>query len=87
MIKKIFGNEKLLSTVDWRKIMTEKEMCLLKKFDILEINKIVPYRNHPNTNLLYVFYDHDWHTVEKEDVETGYRCAIQDIKEKYIHED
>lgn len=43
--------------------------CLLKKFGILEINEIVPYRNHPNPNLLYVFFDHDWHTAERGDVD------------------
>lgn len=44
-------------------------MCLLKTFGILEINKIVPYREHPNPKFLYVLFDHDWHTVEREDVD------------------
>lgn len=43
--------------------------CLLRKFGILEVNGYVQYREHPNSNLVYVFFDNDWHTVEKEDVE------------------
>lgn len=44
-------------------------ICLLKIFGILEINEIVSYRDHPNANFLYVFFDHDWHTVERENVD------------------
>lgn len=51
----------------WRIFMVKK--CLLKKFGILEVNKYVQYREHPNSNLVYVFFDNDWHTVEKDDVE------------------
>ena len=43
--------------------------CLLKIFGILQVNEYVPYRKHPNPDLLYVFFFHDWHTVPKEDVE------------------
>ena len=43
--------------------------CFLKRFGILEINKYVPYRIHPNPDLLYVYFYGDWHTVQKEDVE------------------
>lgn len=42
--------------------------CLLKRFGILEVNKYVEYRIHPNPELLYVYFDNDWHTVPKEDV-------------------
>lgn len=43
--------------------------CLLKRFGILEINKYVPYRIHPNPDLLYVYFYNDWHTVPKEDTQ------------------
>lgn len=43
--------------------------CLLKKFGIIEVNKKVSYRNHSNPELLYVFFNSDWHTVPKKDVE------------------
>lgn len=43
--------------------------CLLRRFGILEVNEYVQYREHPNPNLVYVFFDNDWHTVEKDDVE------------------
>ena len=43
--------------------------CLLKYFGILKINKYVPYRIHSNPELLYVYYNNDWHTVPKKDVE------------------
>ena len=43
--------------------------CLLKRFGILEINQYVACRNHPNPELLYVYFDNDWHTVSKEDVD------------------
>ena len=42
--------------------------CLLKMFGILEINEIVPYREHPNPEFVYVFFFNDWHTVPKIDV-------------------
>lgn len=47
--------------------MTKK--CLLKKFGILDVNKYVCYREHPNAKFLYVYYNGDWHTVPKEDVD------------------
>ena len=43
--------------------------CLLKRFGILEVNEYVQYREHPNKDLLYVYFDNDWHTVPKEDVD------------------
>lgn len=43
--------------------------CLLKKFGILQVNEYVQYREHPNPDLLYVYYFKDWHTVPKDDVE------------------
>lgn len=43
--------------------------CLLKRFGILEVNKYVEYRVHPNPELVYVYFDNDWHTVPKEDVD------------------
>ena len=43
--------------------------CLLKKFGILDVNKNVEYRIHPNPELLYVYFYDDWHTVPKEDVD------------------
>lgn len=43
--------------------------CLLNRFGILEVNKYVAYRVHPNPDLLYIYFYDDWHTVPKEDVE------------------
>lgn len=43
--------------------------CLLKTFGILEVNEYVQYREHPNPELLYVYYGGGWHTVPKEDVD------------------
>lgn len=43
--------------------------CLLKKFGILEVNEYVEYRIHPNTELLYVYFNNDWHTVTQKDVD------------------
>lgn len=43
--------------------------CLLKRFGILNVNEYVQYREHPNPELLYVYYNNDWHTVSKEDVD------------------
>lgn len=43
--------------------------CLLKRFGILEVNKYVAYRVHPNPDLLYIYFYDDWHTVPKKDVE------------------
>lgn len=42
--------------------------CLLKRFGILDVNKYVEYRIHPNPEFLYVHFGNDWHTVSKEDV-------------------
>ena len=30
--------------------------CLLKRFGILEVNKYVAYRVHPNPDLLYIYF-------------------------------
>lgn len=43
--------------------------CFLKRFGILEVNEYVQYREHPNPELLYVYYYYDWHTVPKTDVD------------------
>lgn len=43
--------------------------CLLKKFGILEVNKYVEYRIHPNLDLLYVYFENGWHTVPKNDTD------------------
>lgn len=43
--------------------------CLLKRFGILDVNEYVQYREHPNSELLYVYYGGGWHTVPKEDTE------------------
>lgn len=43
--------------------------CLLKVFGILEINEIVPYREHPNPKFAYVYFGKGWHTVLAEDIE------------------
>lgn len=43
--------------------------CYLKKFGILEVNKYVKYRLHPNSQFVYVYFYDDWHTVPKKDVE------------------
>ena len=51
----------------WGDQMLKK--CLLKRFGILEVNKYVEYRIHSNPELLYVYFDNDWHTVPKEDVD------------------
>ena len=45
------------------------KQCLLKKFGILDVNKIVPYREHPNPKFAYVYLDGDWHTVPKADID------------------
>lgn len=42
--------------------------CFLKRFGILEVNEYVEYRIHPNPELLYVYFNNNWHTVSKEDV-------------------
>lgn len=59
--------EILPTEISETQIMTQ--MCLLKRFGILDINKNVPYREHPNHALLYVYYDGDWHVVPKEDTD------------------
>ena len=51
-----------------RRNIMEKQ-CLLKKFGILDVNKYVPYRKHPNPEFAYVYLDGGWHTVPKEDIE------------------
>lgn len=43
--------------------------CLLKRFGVLDVNTYVKYREHPNPELLYVYYNNDWHTVQKDDVD------------------
>ena len=67
LVWEIYRYEKIdFKWKDWS-IMVKK--CLLKKFGILEVNEYVPYREHPNSNMAYVFFDNDWHTVEKDDIE------------------
>lgn len=43
--------------------------CLLKKFGILEVNEYTQHREHPNPDLVQVYFFDGWHTVPKEDVE------------------
>lgn len=43
--------------------------CLPKRFGVLDVNEYVQYREHPNPKLLYVYYNNDWHTVQKGDVD------------------
>ena len=43
--------------------------CLLKKFETLEVNEYTQYREHPNPDLVQVYFFDGWHTVPKEDVE------------------
>lgn len=43
--------------------------CFLKRFGTLEVNKYVPYREHPNPEMIFVFVYGDWHAVPREDVE------------------
>ena len=45
--------------------------CLLKIFGIRVVNEVVRYQDHPDPDLVFVYYFDDWHVVPRTDVRFG----------------